>query len=388
METIPYFKNIRNIIVENLKGAQKDIYIAMAWFTNHEIFSIILEKANKIPVGLIVINDDINNKSDGLDFQKFIDAGGKFYFARKEIPMHNKFCIIDSRIVITGSYNYTYFAETINNENIVVFKDEQEIANAFIEEFKNITSDLTPVTSVVSYHEQNPVQTETPFYNQYLIKDVYAHSTQLINSNNITEAKKLINQINVNPKMLELNEFIIYHVFYRLWKNDYITEKIKVINKELILYFKTKTKGGGCYIHGPHSKYVWTLQNTEKKHLRTEATRIANITVNGITQIKSLEDESLVYFSSKDDDSHLFPDLDYKFNVNKELIKDDGSIMPFTFFKIDDDIKELSCEIHFNVDGFPLETVDLIEGLGTEDKENHWHCFDINLKLNREVIVS
>ena len=34
--------------------------------------------------------------------------------------MHNKVIIIDDRIVVTGSYNFTYFAENRNDENVLI----------------------------------------------------------------------------------------------------------------------------------------------------------------------------------------------------------------------------------------------------------------------------
>jgi len=37
--------------------------------------------------------------------------------------MHNKFCVIDSKTVVTGSYNWTKKAQS-NYENITIIKDE------------------------------------------------------------------------------------------------------------------------------------------------------------------------------------------------------------------------------------------------------------------------
>jgi phosphatidylserine/phosphatidylglycerophosphate/cardiolipin synthase-like enzyme len=76
---------------------------------------------------LIIHNDYINNRETGLPFQKFIDAGGKFYFSDEENPMHNKFCIIDNQVLINGSYNWTYYAESKNRENVLIIKDEKDV---------------------------------------------------------------------------------------------------------------------------------------------------------------------------------------------------------------------------------------------------------------------
>ena len=48
--------------------------------------------------------------------------------------MHHKVIILDERIVITGSYNLTHSAETINDENTLVIHSE-EIAEIYLREF-------------------------------------------------------------------------------------------------------------------------------------------------------------------------------------------------------------------------------------------------------------
>ena len=69
---------------------------------------------------LVVLDDDIN-KQNGFEYEK--------YFETKRVPksgiyqniMHHKFCIVDLRTIIHGSYNWTTKAkwnrETISIEN-------------------------------------------------------------------------------------------------------------------------------------------------------------------------------------------------------------------------------------------------------------------------------
>lgn len=40
--------------------------------------------------------------------------------------MHNKFCVIDNQIVITGSYNWSDNAEYKNDENISIQVDPKQ----------------------------------------------------------------------------------------------------------------------------------------------------------------------------------------------------------------------------------------------------------------------
>ena len=103
---------------------------------------------NGIQCDLIIHNDYINNRDTGLPFQKFIDAGGKFYFSDEENPMHNKFCIIDNRVLINGSYNWTYYAESKNRENILIIKDEIGVLNAFEAEFSQLIELVKPLQTI------------------------------------------------------------------------------------------------------------------------------------------------------------------------------------------------------------------------------------------------
>ena len=53
--------------------------------------------------------------------------------------MHHKVIVIDGKTVITGSYNFSKNAETRNNENLLIIKENREIAAAYLGEFERIT---------------------------------------------------------------------------------------------------------------------------------------------------------------------------------------------------------------------------------------------------------
>lgn len=148
------FKNILSAILNEIESADSYIRVAVYWFTNLELFNALYQKQlSGVQCTLIVHNDYINNRVTGLPFQKFIDAGGKIYFSDEENPMHNKFCIIDGLVVINGSYNWTYYAEWKNKENITIIKEDPKVISDFEIEFFSLTQlcrpviDVTPLTS-------------------------------------------------------------------------------------------------------------------------------------------------------------------------------------------------------------------------------------------------
>jgi len=120
-----HFENIRDLIRNNIRSTQSEIKIAVAWFTQKDLFAEVLGALNRgVTVSMIIIKDFINCGMYGLDLQQFVDKGGKLHFVSdRSWTMHNKFCLFDCSLVITGSYNWTYSAEIRNAENVILTDD-------------------------------------------------------------------------------------------------------------------------------------------------------------------------------------------------------------------------------------------------------------------------
>ena len=94
MQTEAVFENIADRIHQEIGKAQKSIFIAVAWFTNKNIFSEILSKAKSgCNVSLIISNDAINLNSQ-IDFSELDKYNSKcFKVGNGDTElMHNKFC--------------------------------------------------------------------------------------------------------------------------------------------------------------------------------------------------------------------------------------------------------------------------------------------------------
>jgi len=130
-----YFENIQDVIVNHVSQARESLKIAMAWFTNPVIFNALWRACKRgVNVQLLINNDRINNRINGLPFDRLLEADAKLYVAEPPSLIHNKFCIIDDKIAIDGSYNWTILAETNNDENIVVIENGNVI-RSFIDAF-------------------------------------------------------------------------------------------------------------------------------------------------------------------------------------------------------------------------------------------------------------
>lgn len=132
-----YFSNIQTYIYAILNKAEHSVNIALAWFTNESLYDLLLQLLRKgVKVRLLIMYDVINCNKCSLNFNTFIENGGRLFFVNNGI-MHNKFCIIDYKIIITGSYNWTYSAECLNAENIIVFENN-DIAKQFEKQFNQL----------------------------------------------------------------------------------------------------------------------------------------------------------------------------------------------------------------------------------------------------------
>ena len=139
MQTEAVFENIAGRIKLEISKTQKSVFIAVAWFTNKTIFNELVNKAkNGCTISLIISNDIINRNSQ-IDFDQLAINGSHVYKVgdgETEL-MHNKFCVIDYSTVISGSYNWSYKAES-NFENVIITSDDTTLAEQFINEFNSI----------------------------------------------------------------------------------------------------------------------------------------------------------------------------------------------------------------------------------------------------------
>jgi len=78
MQTQAYFDDIQLHILHELSKATSSIHIAVAWFTDPDIFEHLCRKAGSgVRVELLIANDAINRKSE-LQFDRLRDFGGMF----------------------------------------------------------------------------------------------------------------------------------------------------------------------------------------------------------------------------------------------------------------------------------------------------------------------
>ncbi len=286
MQTEALFSNIADRISTELSQAESSIYIAVAWLTNRDLFNILVDKAKSgVTVQLLLSNDEINQNSS-LDFSRLKIGNSVAYLVGdgKSDLMHNKFCVIDRRVVMTGSYNWSYKAEKNNHENIVITTDDFELADQFIAQFKQIRDNYFahqealefPVAKVIKrleilknyviLEDDEDIERESRKLSVYQFQQDIAQIIRALSQNAFSQAVELIDAfIKRNHQIVVYGEvdiaalkLEIRHLEHQL--NAYDDEKTE-LEKTLMLFQHRHTKELGQYIsrllHLRKLKFVW-----------------------------------------------------------------------------------------------------------------------------------
>jgi len=119
--------NPQKEIIKNINQADAFINIAMYIFTDKEIaLPLIKARERGVKVRLYLDKDQVDYKYSQSRF--LVQKGIKTRNSSNKYIMHHKFAIIDNRILLTGSYNWTFSANHRNDENLMVIDDPEIIA--------------------------------------------------------------------------------------------------------------------------------------------------------------------------------------------------------------------------------------------------------------------
>jgi len=131
-----YFEKIREQILSELENANFTIWIAVAWFTDPFLFDCLLVKKTQGLNVQVIINDDETNNKSGLDYSQLEVYKLPPLGPRSMNRMHHKFCVVDFKTVIHGSYNWTKAAR-FNGETIEISSGYNKAEN-FSQEFMRL----------------------------------------------------------------------------------------------------------------------------------------------------------------------------------------------------------------------------------------------------------
>lgn len=184
------YNDPQSVIIEHINNAEESINIAMYTFTDSDIaWALVNAKDRGVLIRIYLDSKEINAEYSKSRF--FINQGvDNIRISSNNALMHNKFTVIDSQTVITGSYNWTASARERNDENLLVLDDKETVAR-YLDYFNILWNDKScdvKYTELINHPGINLSVT------QNISKGPSSNSKPSVNSHK---------QININTASLE-----------------------------------------------------------------------------------------------------------------------------------------------------------------------------------------
>jgi phosphatidylserine/phosphatidylglycerophosphate/cardiolipin synthase-like enzyme len=110
-------------VVQTIAAAQNSVLVQAYSFTSAPIAKALVDAHNRgVRVEAILDDSQKSEKYSSLDF--LTHAGISTWIDGRHAIAHNKLMILDGKVVITGSFNFTKAAEENNAENLLIIRDE------------------------------------------------------------------------------------------------------------------------------------------------------------------------------------------------------------------------------------------------------------------------
>jgi len=123
-------------IVAEIDRARESVLVQAYSFTSRPIGKALVD-AHRRGVPVTVILDDENERGEHFSEADFLSrAGIAVYLDAQHAIAHEKIMLIDGKVVITGSFNFTRAAEERNAENLLVIHAKPALSEAYQSNFR------------------------------------------------------------------------------------------------------------------------------------------------------------------------------------------------------------------------------------------------------------
>ena len=119
-----------------ISRANESVHVMVYGFTLDDLSEALIEaKGRGVEVKVVIERESAY--WSGSEYERLLRAGVDVRLDGNPHTMHHKVVVIDGKIVITGSYNWTWSAENRNDENVVILMDEG-LAGSYEREFQRV----------------------------------------------------------------------------------------------------------------------------------------------------------------------------------------------------------------------------------------------------------
>jgi phosphatidylserine/phosphatidylglycerophosphate/cardiolipin synthase-like enzyme len=124
-------------LLQALESAQHSIRFMAFSLTSEDVAEVLIRQNRQgLEVAGVMEESQVRSNANG-KYDLLRAAGVDVRLDGNPRNMHHKVIVIDEQLVITGSYNFSYNAENVNDENLLVIHDS-ELARLYLEEFDRV----------------------------------------------------------------------------------------------------------------------------------------------------------------------------------------------------------------------------------------------------------
>jgi phosphatidylserine/phosphatidylglycerophosphate/cardiolipin synthase-like enzyme len=127
---------VANDVLDAVRAAKSSIHFMAFSYTAKPIAEAMLARS-EAGVSVRGVVEMQNATGSGAAFGSLRASGIDVLLDSNCYILHHKSIVIDERIVITGSYNFTNSAENDNDENLVIV-DDPALARAYLDELERV----------------------------------------------------------------------------------------------------------------------------------------------------------------------------------------------------------------------------------------------------------
>lgn len=118
------------LVVKTIGEAEQSICVTAYSFTSEPIAQALIDAHNN-GVDVLVVLDKSQRKQKKSLYHYLLENGVPTRINDNYAIMHNKFMVIDNKILQLGSFNYTKAAEKRNAENVLVVRRNKKVVQSY-----------------------------------------------------------------------------------------------------------------------------------------------------------------------------------------------------------------------------------------------------------------
>ena len=194
MHSKAYCSDVEDVIVRHLENATSYLEIYLEYFTNRDIFDLIVMRQRRgVQVTFVLLDVDCNRQST-IAWERLTAAGGEVFWLPElnmfDLDSSHQFFVVDRKLVMSGNFNLGKHSKPVVPDAVLIHLD-QATKNYFEDVFKQLLGERsvesTNANRATSLIENPKIQ------NQRTQKKVLQARIFLIESE-ITEIQRQIHQ--------------------------------------------------------------------------------------------------------------------------------------------------------------------------------------------------